>query len=308
MQSKLIEWITYNCNMPKPNDYQLSVVVPIGNLGGNISELESWVPNDPRIEIILILDTEDIDTKSSIKNSRKINSIINKVIIEASFGNPGDARNLGMLHARGSWISFVDADDVLKVHELMEVIETHDEIGKNVIVGNYEVLNLKTKKNRSVNYFELDDLLSSLPSGLGLWRFTFRREYLNAKGVKFPNISMAEDQVFYLGLQPSSREIIFCIKSLYRYTLGGEHQLTSNPLKIGDLKKAIPLSMNLINPNERKYFDFLSAQIYSLLLNKTNSPLISKLKYILFILKGILLKFGLSGLQQVITYPLRRCT
>ena len=298
--------ITYTENVQKSNPFELSVVVPVGNLNGEISELESWVENDPRIEIILVLDNSDISTKLAIHKSKKINSTSNIEILEASFGNPGDARNFGMSHARGKWICFVDADDTLNVFDLMELLDSPRVIGKKIVVGNYEIYSIKSKAVLPIKHSTLDELLGNLPSAIGLWRFTFLRQHLVARNIKFPSLSMAEDQIFFLRLQSTAEEMVFTDKVLYRYFVGGAHQLTRNPSKVRDLQSSIPITMSLVKLNNLKFFDVLPSQMFALLLNNAELSLPFKVKYIFRLLIDMRKEFGISGVMRVITYPLRR--
>lgn len=292
--------------MPSSSAFKLSVIVPVGSLSGNIAQLESWVVDDKKVQIILILDNPDAETRLAIRGSAVVNAVGSIEMYDVNFGNPGEARNFGMSKARGEWITFTDADDHLYLCELIKIIESTQVIGKNLIVGNYERFDEALNRGSPVECSDLADVLDSLPSGLGLWRFSFRNEFLKAKEVKFPPLSMAEDQIFYLSLQPSEEEICFVNKILYRYCVGGDCQLTGNPVKVSDLQKAIIITLNQVDPRNWKYFDFLSAQIFSLILNKAEMTVSDKFRYVFERLTDIARKFGLSGLVRFGTYPVRR--
>lgn len=292
--------------MPRSKSYELSVVVPVGNLNGNITELESWIENNSKLQIIIVLDNSDPETKTAIYESTKINSNKYLEIFEVKFDNPGESRNFGMQHAQGEWICFVDADDFLNLDNVRNVLASPIINGKNVLIGNYEIKNLETEAVSQVKYLDVDILISKLPSAVGLWRFVFRVDYLASMNVKFPSLSMAEDQIFYLRCKPKREEIAFTEKFLYRYSRGGENQLTQNPSKIKDLQNAIPITISLLSQTKLEAFDFLPAQIFAYLTNKSDSSLFLKSRFMLRTMRQIWNEFGLSGILRIFTYPVRR--
>lgn len=292
--------------MSRSDAFLLSIVVPVGDLGGHISELESWLINDSRIQIILVLDNADSETQLAILNSNKVKSITNLEIIEANFSNPGESRNRGMRSAKGVWINFTDADDIIFANKLIQILNSELTSDKNYVVGNYETFNFKSGKIMQNRQSNLSELLASLPMALGLWRFTFRREHLLKQEVHFPALNMAEDQIFYLLAHPQTDEIFFTDEVVYRYFVGGRFQLTQNPAKVGDLQSAIKITLGIVELDAREFFDFLPSQIYALLSNSAEISTIFKVKILFEYVLEISRKFGVWGLVRLIAYPIRR--
>ena len=288
-------------------DRELSVVVPVGKLYGDISSLESWIPSYPTVQIVLVLDQIDSKTRTAIDDSTLLQNapLVEKYSVD--FGNPGQTRNFGFEKTNSPWVLFSDSDDIPNISNVLNAIKSHNDMNTNIIVGNYEVYDVNKNRTKRIEGGSLDKVLNDLPRGLGLWRFIFRRDYLKLKIARFPHLSMAEDQVFFLSLNVIPAEISFANRIFYRYFIGNQFQLTNSSYRIQDLQSAIKLSINVLSKTSSKVdFDFLAAQIFSLLLNGAKKYLIPNSIFTLRVSALIVTKFGFSKFLRICTYPFRR--
>jgi glycosyltransferase involved in cell wall biosynthesis len=292
--------------MTREVSYKLSIVVPVGRLNGDIAALESWISIAKNTQIILVLDHSDNATRDAIQSSSAISDHSGIQIFQVDFRNPGDSRNFGLKRASGSWILFADSDDVPKILNIENAIDSVQE-NEDVIVGNFEVFAVRTEKITSYEAESLNDLINNLPKNLGLWRFVFRNEFLRNSGIQFPTLSMAEDQVFFLEMKRLEPQFRFVNLIFYTYYIGNSYQLTSNPEKIQDLKKAIVLTLESIS-DEQSFLnlDFLSAQIFSLISNSSRKYIFSNLLFVVRIFGKIINRLGLRKMLMIFTYPARR--
>jgi glycosyltransferase involved in cell wall biosynthesis len=288
-------------------DRELSVVVPVGKLYGDISSLESWIPSHPSVQIVLILDQIDSKTKAAIDGSTLLQNAPLVELYSVDFGNPGQTRNFGFEKTTSPWVLFSDSDDVPNISNILQAIKSHDDINTDIIVGNYEVFDINKNRTKRIEGRSLNQVLNHLPRGLGLWRFIFRRDYLKFKAAVFPHLSMAEDQIFFLSLNASPTEIKFVNQIFYRYFTGNQFQLTNSSSRIQDLQSAIKLSLTILNRSSSKVdFDFLAAQIFSLMLNSSKKYLMSNSLFLLRMPALVVTKFGFRGFLRICTYPFRR--
>ena len=288
-------------------DRELSVVVPVGKLYGDISSLESWIPSYPSVQIVLILDQIDPKTKAAIDESTLLQNVPLVEKYSVDFGNPGQTRNFGFEKTTSPWVLFSDSDDIPNISNILHAIRSHDDMNTDIIVGNYEVFDVNKNRTARIEKGSLNQVLNDLPRGLGLWRFIFRRDYLEFKVAKFPHLSMAEDQVFFLSLNARPAEIKFVNQIFYRYFTGNQFQLTNSSSRIQDLQSAIKLSFKILSKSSSKVdFDFLAAQMFSLMLNGAKKYLISNVIFLLRMSALIVTKFGFSRLLSICTYPFRR--
>lgn len=298
--------VTYNPIMAFVENYALSVVVPVGQLDGEISALQSWISIVNNVQVIMVLDHIDDKTREAIYLTSAITNHPGIQIFEVDFRNPGDSRNFGLSKATGTWILFADADDVPEISNIEKAIYSTKDTA-DIIVGNFETLAVKTGEKTKHEAENLQDLIKRLPKNLGLWRFVFRNEYLSQSGVQFPPLCMAEDQVFYLKLKPRETQIQFIDSVFYSYHIGNSFQLTKSPEKIQDLRIAINLSLQNISLGQTfQNLDFLAAQIFALVGNSSQRHLIGNLLFIFRVCLKIISLFGIGKLILISTYPLRR--
>lgn len=286
----------------------LSVVVPVGKLFGDTSALENWIPYSLKTQVILVLDQTDEKTLDSISQSKTFKNCKNVEIYLVSFGNPGETRNFGFGKTKGDWVTFSDSDDLPNIEVILTSIVANNHESAKVLIGNYEVYQRDTGIIKKVESDDLAALLKSLPSGLGLWRFVFRKKFLDDKRVRFPGLSMAEDQVYFLRLNIQQNEIKYEKKTFYRYFQGSPFQLTKDKARIQDLQKSIPETLAAIKKDSStEIFDFFSAQLFSLILNGSKKHFVGNLKFSVKALIQVFHVYGIKKVALVMSYPIRRC-
>lgn len=83
-----------------------SVIIPQRNAVDTLSKLLDSIPNDPRIEVIVIDNTPEPIKSEQIHTKREF-----KLLWSSPTKHAGGARNKGVSHAKGKWLIFADADD-----------------------------------------------------------------------------------------------------------------------------------------------------------------------------------------------------
>jgi glycosyltransferase involved in cell wall biosynthesis len=228
---------------------KLSIIVPLSSKREDLSNLECWL-NTLReheyldYEVILVLDIDLEYPDSSIENT--ISNLQNPkvTILRGNFGSPGYARNVGLKNASGSHVCFWDADDTPYLANIFRHLLKNPGQEK-IVVGDYILHHLKKNHEIPVRNRSLVELGFSP----GIWRFIFPRERIY--GLQFPNLSMGEDQVFFLKIKVRESEIFWSHEDFYKYFIGNSSQLTQNKVAKKDLKNSILEVLNLFESENR---------------------------------------------------------
>ncbi|MFL2030050.1 glycosyltransferase family 2 protein [Loigolactobacillus zhaoyuanensis] len=219
------------------NSIVLSIIVPVYNAEKYIERFVNNVVSAidvPPFEIIFIDDGSEDNTINIIRKTQKKYHGI--VFYEQEHQRQAVARNLGMLHAKGRFFSFLDIDDEFDANmftKMFSAIPQHD----LVITGIWRVLSKKNKVDESVsilqNATDFTDLISRylvdrLEMDSGLWNKLFRAELIKDNGLQFTNKNFLEDTLFVfkylLCIQPE--KIAFINEPLYSY-IKHEHTTTT---------------------------------------------------------------------------------
>jgi len=149
-------------------------------------------------ELIFIYDDPD---KSDLKYVKKILKNIKrkKIIINNNNMGAGLSRNLGILKAKGKYISFIDSDDIWKKDKLKNQLLFMLDNNIEFCFTSYSIIN---KKNTIIKFIkakkniEYKDLIKSCD--IGLSTVMLKKKLL--KNTKFPKIKTKEDYVLWLKL------------------------------------------------------------------------------------------------------------
>jgi len=220
----------------------LSIVIPIGPALKDLNNIQTSLnlnKNLERVEFILVIDSVIPEMSEIIQKLPENCHIKNCKILNVNFGNPGQTRNAGIEASSGNWIQFWDSDDIGDLSLFLETLVTSE---SDVVVQQYRQKQIETQLERKS---ETTNLLQ-LVRNPGIWRIAMKREILVS--IRFPGLSMAEDQVFIFDVLAKEPTISFNSSLTYTYFVGSKYQLTSQKPKMRDL----PVSLSLISNHDFK--------------------------------------------------------
>ncbi|MDD5960324.1 MAG: glycosyltransferase [Methanobrevibacter wolinii] len=208
---------------------KVSVIVPIYNTEIYLKECLNSVINQTLkdIEIICI---NDGSTDNSLKILEYFAKIDKRVTIFSQKNKgQGSARNLGLKHAKGEYICFVDSDDVLKPNELedtynisskksldfliFKLFTYNEETGEEYSEKGYEMQDIKSFKNKVFNYNDLGSLIFRIP--VSPVNKLYNGDFLRNLDIKFPENLIFEDNVFFWDVIFNAKRISLYDEYLY---------------------------------------------------------------------------------------------
>ena len=214
---------------------KISIIIPVYNTDKYLEECLNSVLNQDYSDFeVLVIDDGSTDKSLSIIE-RYTNKYTNVYCFHQNNQGVGAARNLGLDHARGDFICFVDSDDAIANNYcsyLLNIIGNADiaVAGRDKYIDNVYV-GTKTSDHifasgpgDAVNY-----LLSSKYNTRPVWGKLFRRSVIGNK--RFIEGHIFEEVRFSTDTFLSARKIIYADKSLYFYKVRNGSIMTEQKAK-----------------------------------------------------------------------------
>lgn len=214
----------------------VSVIVPVYNaeryLEQCICSLLMQTVGD--IEILLINDgsTDKSGTICEAYSQKDVRIQYDSI----SNQGPGPARNLGMEHATGEWLCFVDGDDYLPWDALENLLMAAQDA--DIVIGSFfrdvngKLLPEKIKKGRkaaseSSLYMRIGSILECYNCrGAGdifnlapPWGKLYKRSFCLENRLTFPEVMRAEDVIFNIRANQLTERIAFVDSKVYCYRI-----------------------------------------------------------------------------------------
>lgn len=167
---------------------KVSVIVPVYNTGKYVAEcapslLEQSLPAD-EYEVIYVDDGSTDDTLGRLEELAQAHPNV-RVYTQPNSGWPGAPRNLGIEHARGEYVQFVDHDDLLGSEALERLYEHAKRNGSDVVVGKMSSTMVRPRRlfrhTLDACTIENDELMQSMSP-----HKMFRRAFVEEHGLRFP--------------------------------------------------------------------------------------------------------------------------
>lgn len=209
--------------------YKYTVIIPHKNRFNLLTKLISTIPHRDDIEVIIIDDASDTQTKKKLKeiesSRRQLTIFENK---DGSSKGAGWARNLGISQSSGEFIVFADSDDSF-TDDAFEVFDniTHKEKHDFVV---FKALSIKSngrgsdrtafrnflveeaariKKNEKIS---VKEILSKIDAP---WAKLVRREMIIKNDIRFDEIFSSEDVLFNLLVLIHAQKIEVSTQDVY---------------------------------------------------------------------------------------------
>ena len=195
------------------SDIQISICIPVYNVKPYLQELLDSITaqdfTDITYEIIFV---DDCSTDDSYAFLQDITKDVENVRILQNDINSGISytRNRLLDNARGSYIWFVDSDDMLRSDAVAQILNIALRANADIVLANYEKVSedarfiptkiLEPIYSREVNFDTLDWLPDKNNNSrmLTVWRGIFKKSFLVSNGLRFnEKVVMKEDALLY---------------------------------------------------------------------------------------------------------------
>ncbi len=215
----------------------ISIIVPIYNVENYLPQCIDSLRRQSfsDIEIVGVVDGGTDRSELFAKLYEKVEPRM-RVIVKEN-GGLSSARNVGIEAATGTYLMFVDSDDMLTPDACKTVFDIFQKTGAEAVTfGAWCYPRFKTtpwhEKNLQPNdvFYEsfTPDILFKEESHPFACRTAVKRELLMRTGLRFDEtVRYGEDQVFHFALYPKAKGVALSPKRLYEYRLSRTDSLTA---------------------------------------------------------------------------------
>lgn len=182
---------------------KVSVIVAAYNAEKYVAETLESLANQT-IDDYEILVVNDGSTDNTIRILREYEKQYSHItVIDKKNGGPSSARNKGLDLAKGEYVYFFDADDVLELDALEELYNRAQEKKADLVIAKYDIFNrFKTFPVNGINNLVRMDRIDKYEPQI-LWTFSlcnklFKRSIIDKYELRLPPISYSEDGAFLM--------------------------------------------------------------------------------------------------------------
>lgn len=199
----------------------LSIIIPIYNAENYIREcLDSLLEQDLPLSAYEILCVNDGSQDRSLEILREYESrYSNVVVIDQENQGVCTARNVGLQRARGEYVWFVDADDLVLRNVLGSLGDAANHCDR-VVFGAYEFTDTLTEEELALAAEGKLETNTSFYDSV-VWRNWLRREFLLANQLTFryPQLTHGEDGLFLYEVTLCQPKTVVLDRVVYGYRL-----------------------------------------------------------------------------------------
>lgn len=223
------------------NSIKYSVIIPHRNLSHLIGRCLDSIPTKGT-QIIVIDDNSNPDEKNNIKNIEPQYPFVEFIYSDKGKG-AGAARNIGLNHAVGKWLIFVDADDFL-VPQTLDIWDSVYHMDDDIVYFNVNCLDYTTLshsnhlESREKTIRRLCKNTAQLHRWLKYsftepWGKLFNRKFVTENNIRFQESLVANDFLFSVLTGLKAQKISVSNQRYYNYLIR-QGSLSNNQLNSHD--------------------------------------------------------------------------
>jgi glycosyltransferase involved in cell wall biosynthesis len=213
----------------KQQEPLLSIVIPMHNSASTVEEaIESALAScSMMLEVICIDDKSTDETINIVKSFSNKDSRV-KIIINEINSGPGYTRNAGIRNARGRYVAFLDADDLLEAksldNPLITALEHDSQIVRSAFRVSRTIFNEYQEKVKYINMGDKKEILCTnlynhnelLESTEGHWACLYKKEFL-LDNLYPEKLRVGEDSLFLIKALSTATRISITQDIVYHY-------------------------------------------------------------------------------------------
>ncbi len=218
-------------------DISLSIVIPSYNskkVIGNLLDSVIICSNE-NIEIIVVDDGSTDGSFSLIKEYAEKDKRI--VPIHKTNGGVSSARNEGIIHVKGKYVWFIDADDIIPNGAVEKICEAIEEFPFDLCVFDFTAENVAFNKTEVLKSFEsgegfllekdanvvMEEQVIQNGTGNAVWNKIFKAEIIKENNIHFKEgITNGEDAIFLMDYYDKISNVKYIPDCLYYYIIHPE--------------------------------------------------------------------------------------
>jgi glycosyltransferase involved in cell wall biosynthesis len=215
----------------------VSIIIPIYNAEKYLEESLGSVLNQT-YGYLEILCVNDGSTDGSVALLEKFQQTDGRIrILSQKNQGAGVARNLGMDEAKGEFIYFFDADDLLHKKAIETLVKAAIKQDTDIVLFGYYRFNedkksrvdfsaktLKVRLGKVISPRDIADRLYQADHGMP-WNKLYKAEFLRKTGVKFQALKNTNDEFFSRITTVEADRILFLNKTFVGYRVGNAGSL-----------------------------------------------------------------------------------
>ena len=228
---------------------RISVVVPFYNNGDVLGESLQSIAGQTFTDLEVIM-VDDGSTDNGTEVARKwAESDPRFILVHSERGGPGGARNRGVERARGEFLAFVDADDMLPPHAYEVMLHTLESSGSDFVSGavnriGTEGVTPSALHARAIKGRKIGTHVTRAPEllyDISVWNKLFRRSFWDAHGLYYPEHMVWEDLQLMTRAHVLAKAVDVIPDYVYywRERAAGELSITQNRTDIQNLRDRI---------------------------------------------------------------------
>ncbi|WP_342448400.1 glycosyltransferase [Streptomyces durhamensis] len=150
------------------------------------------------LEVIVVDDGSTDGTAAELNRLQDVYPGLMRVLHQENSGGPSGPRNVGLEHATGTFVFFLDADDHLGPEALERMVRMAEDNGTDIVLGKMVGVG---GRGAPTSMFKRNQPRTDVFSSRVYWTLNpmklFRRELLERHGLRFPtDLAIGEDQLF----------------------------------------------------------------------------------------------------------------
>lgn len=180
---------------------KISVIIPVYNTEKFLKQCLGSVVNQTYKNLeILIIDDGSPDKSDAVYKQFALQDNRIKIIKQKNAGISA-ARNTGLKFASGQWVHFIDSDDYLDIDYYEKMMNAVYDVNPDIIAGgvisqNSELYNIQYKTTCVLFTKTEKFLVTKALKNCTVWRYVFKRDFLQKNNLKFAVGKIFEDILF----------------------------------------------------------------------------------------------------------------